>query len=118
MNMNVEEETETEKLARAKRLKNEFLEFLKEYKVLSLAIAFIMGGASTSLVSSLVNDVIMPIFQPLMSSNWKEAILAIGPVQIVYGAFLAQLVNFLILALVVFLVTKKILKIEREEKAK
>jgi large conductance mechanosensitive channel len=106
------------KLEHAKRLKGEFLEFLKEYKVLSLAIAFIMGGASTSLVNSLVNDVIMPIFEPLMSAKWREAVLTIGQVHIVYGSFLAQLVNFLILALIIFVVTKKILKIEREEKIK
>ena len=112
-------DTEAEKqikLARAHRLRKEFFEFLKEYKVLSLAIAFIMGGASTSLVNSLVNDVLMPIVEPLMSAKWREAIFAIGPVHIVYGAFLAQLVNFLILALIVFIVVKKILKIEREEK--
>jgi large conductance mechanosensitive channel len=115
----MDKETEKRiKLERAKRLKNEFLEFLKEYKVLSLAIAFIMGGASTSLVNSLVNDVIMPIFEPLMSAKWREAILTVGPVHIVYGAFLAQLINFLILALIIFVVTKKILKIEREEKNK
>ncbi|HEY4513170.1 MAG TPA: MscL family protein [Candidatus Paceibacterota bacterium] len=118
MENNQQVETEKEKLARTKRLRNEFFEFLKEYKVLSLAIAFIMGGASTGLVSSLVNDVIMPIFEPLMAAQWREAILTIGPVHIVYGAFLAQLVNFTILALIVFIVTKKILKTEREEKAK
>ena len=106
------------KLERAKRLKSEFLEFLKEYKVLSLAIAFVMGGASTSLVNSLVNDVIMPIFEPFMATKWREAVLTIGPVHIVYGSFLAQLVNFLILALIIFVVTKKILKLEREEKSK
>jgi large conductance mechanosensitive channel len=71
------------KLERAKRLRKEFFDFLREYKVVSLAIAFIMGGASTSLVNSLVNDVIMPIFQPLMSSEWREAIFTVGPVKIV-----------------------------------
>ncbi len=106
------------KLEHAKRLKGEFLEFLKEYKVLSLAIAFVMGGASTSLVNSLVNDVIMPIFEPFMATKWREAVLTLGPVHIVYGSFLAQLVNFLILALIIFVVTKKILKLEREEKTK
>jgi large conductance mechanosensitive channel len=94
----------------------EFLDFLKEYKIFALAIAFVMGGASTSLVNSLVNDVLMPIVEPLMSSSWREAVFSIGPVHIVYGAFLAQLVNFTILAFIVFFVTKKILKMEKEEK--
>lgn len=39
----------------------EFVDFLKEYKVLALAVAFIIGSALTSLVQSLVNDVLMPI---------------------------------------------------------
>lgn len=94
----------------------EFLDFLKEYKVLSLAIAFIIGGASISMVNSLVKDILMPIVEPLMSSKWKEAVLTIGPIHITYGAFLAELINFLILALIVFIVTKKILKLDQEEK--
>lgn len=104
------------KLKRHQVLRREFFDFLKEYKVFSLAIAFIIGGASTSLVNSLVKDILMPIIEPLMSSKWREAVLIIGPVHIVYGAFLAELINFLILAFIVFIVTKKILKIEKEEK--
>jgi large conductance mechanosensitive channel len=91
----------------------EFAAFLKEYKVVGLAIGFIMGAASTSLIKSLVNDVLMPIAAPLLSSeSWGEAILQIGPVKIAYGSFIAELLNFLILALIVFIVTKKILKME------
>lgn len=93
----------------------QFLDFLKEYKVFSLAIAFIMGGASTNLVNALVNNIVMPIMQPLMSSGWKEAILNIGPIQIMYGAFLAALINFLILALIVFFVTKILIKEDKKE---
>ena len=104
------------KLRKHQVLRREFFDFLKEYKVFSLAIAFIIGGASTSLISSLVKDILMPIVEPLMSSAWREAVFTIGPVHIVYGAFLAELINFLILALIVFIVTKKILKIERENK--
>ena len=94
----------------------EFLEFLKEYKVVSLAIAFVMGSASTALINSLVKDVIMPIFTPLVSNDsWKEAVLHIGPVNIAYGSFIAELLNFLILALVIFLVAHKIFKLDHQE---
>ena len=95
----------------------EFLQFLKEYKVVSLAIAFIMGEASTSLVSSLVKDVLLPIAAPLMSAEtWKEAVFRVGPITISYGSFLADVINFLILAIIVFVVAKKIIRMEDNKK--
>ena len=94
-------------------MKREFLDFLKEYRVVGLAIGFIMGAASTSLINSLVKDVLMPIIQPfLFSESWKTAMLHLGPVTIAYGSFISEFLNFLILALIVFFVVKKILKIE------
>ena len=91
----------------------EFLQFLKEYKVVSLAVAFIMGEASTSLVSSLVKDILLPIAAPLMSAEtWKEAVFHIGPVTISYGSFLADIINFIILAVIIFVVAKKVIKLE------
>ena len=92
----------------------EFKEFLKEYKMISLALAFIMGSASTSLINSLVKDMIMPLVSPLLSSKiWSEAVLTMGPINIHYGSFLAELLNFIILALIVFFITKKLLKEEK-----
>ncbi len=93
----------------------EFLAFLKEYKVTSLAVAFVMGSASTNLVQSLVKDVLMPIVQPFVSDeSWKTATLNIGSVSIAYGSFLAELINFIILSLIIFFVAKKILKAEKK----
>lgn len=84
---------------------------------MSLAIAFIMAAASTSLVNSLVKDVLMPIVAPLMASDsWKEAILHLGPISIAYGSFLAELMNFVILAFIIFVLAKKILKMEHVPK--
>jgi len=93
----------------------DFLTFIKEYNIVSLALAFIMGTSSTALVNSLVKDMIMPLISPLVSSDsWREATLNLGPISLRYGSFLAELLNFIILALVVFVIAKKILK---EEKA-
>lgn len=95
----------------------EFLAFLKEYKIVGLAIGFIMGAASTSLINSFVKDVLMPIVEPLLSAeSWKEATLTMGPVHITYGSFIAELLNFLILAVIIFFVTKKILKMQSQQK--
>ncbi|MCD4694295.1 MscL family protein [bacterium] len=95
----------------------DYIKFLKEYKIISLALAFIMGAASTSLVNSLVKDIIMPLFSPVLNGDlWKEAVLSMGSIQIRYGAFLAELFNFIILGLVVFFIAKKILKEEKIKK--
>lgn len=95
---------------------HEFLDFLKEYKVISLAVAFVMGAASNDLIKSFVNDVLMPIISPIfVAEAWREATLNIGPVHIAYGLFLAQLFNFLILALIVFIVVRKLFKAEEAE---
>ncbi|MBI4993383.1 MscL family protein [Candidatus Wolfebacteria bacterium] len=95
----------------------EFAKFLKEFNVVALAVAFIMGGASTALVNSLVKDVLMPIATPFMGAeSWKEALWHIGPVTIAIGSFIAELFNFLILALIIFIIVKKLLKMEEMAK--
>ena len=93
----------------------EFLAFLKEYKIVGVAMAFIMATASTVVVKSMVDNLIMPIVTPFVP-NWREAVLDIGPIAIKWGAFMADLINFVILAFVVFLIAKIILKEEQVTK--
>lgn len=98
-------------------LLREFLNFLEEYKVLPLAIAFIMGVAITALIQSLVNDIIMPVLTPLLpGEDWKAATFAIGPVTLKTGSFLSAVINFVIIAFVVFLIAKIVLRKEKVEK--
>jgi len=95
----------------------EFKEFLKEYKIIGLAVAFIMGVAATSLINSLVNNVIMPIITPFIPGGaWQTATFHIGPIVIGWGAFLGQVINFVIIAWVVFVIAKKIMKEEKVNK--
>jgi large conductance mechanosensitive channel len=95
----------------------EFKEFLKEYKIVGLAIAFIMGLAATTLMKSLVDNIIMPLITPFIAGGaWKDATLTLGSVVIKWGQFLADAIYFLILALVVFLVAKYMLKEEKVTK--
>ena len=95
----------------------EYVKFLKEFNVIALAVGFVMGTASTSLVNSLVKDIIMPLVAPLLSAGaWREAALTFGPISVKYGAFLAELINFLILGAVIFFIAKKLLKIEVSKK--
>jgi large conductance mechanosensitive channel len=98
-------------------LLKEFMDFLREYKVLPLAIAFIMGAAITALIQSLVNDIIMPVLTPLLpGEDWKAVTFTIGPVIIKTGSFLSALINFVIIAFVVFLIAKIVLRKEKVEK--
>jgi len=100
-----------------KRLVKEFMTFLKEYKVITLAIAFIMGVAATALVSSLVSNIIMPLITPFIpGGGWQTATFSIGPIVIGWGAFLGQVINFVIIALVVFLIAKFLMKEEKVTK--
>jgi len=92
----------------------EFKEFLDEFKVLGLAIAFVIGIASTNLIQSLVNNVVMPMITPFIPGGaWQDAAFSAGPIVIKWGAFLAALINFIIIALVVFVVAKKVMKKEK-----
>jgi large conductance mechanosensitive channel len=94
----------------------EFNEFLKQYKVIGLAVAFVMGLAATTLVQSLVNNVIMPIITPFIPGGaWQTATFTMGPIVIGWGPFAAALINFLIIAFAVFLIVKAVV---REDKKK
>ncbi len=95
----------------------EFLEFLKEYKVVALAVAFIMGVAATSLVKSLVDNIIMPFVGVMVpSGDWKAATLNLGPVHLGIGPFAAECINFIVVAFVVFMIAKYVMGEEKVEK--
>ena len=95
----------------------EFKEFLNEYKVVGLAVAFIMGSAVTALVNSLVANIIMPfVALVLPNGDWQTAVVAFGPLKLGLGAFLAALINFAIIAFVVFMIAKMVLKEEKVAK--
>lgn len=95
-------------------LLKEFVGFLKEYKVVTLAIAFIMGTASTNLVDSLVKNILLPLVAPLQAAEtWDKAVISFGPVTLTYGAFLDELINFIILGFLIFLLARQLLKLEK-----
>ncbi len=100
-----------------KKMLNEFMEFLKEYKVVGLAVAFIMGVASVALIKSLVDNIMMPIITPFIPGGaWKEATVSLGPIVLKVGAFAGELINFVIIAFVVFMMAKIVLKEEKVTK--
>jgi len=86
-----------------KGLWKEFMDFISKYKVMGLAVAFIMGIYLGELVKALVNDLIMPIVSLATPGIKWEEILA-GPFAI--GHFIGALITFLIVAFVIFLIVK------------
>ena len=96
---------------------SEFRDFLKEYKVMGLAIALIMALAANTLVKSLVDNIIMPVVGPLIpGGDWRTAIWTIGPFAVEWGPFLAALINFIILAFTGFLIVKFLMKEDKPKK--
>ena len=96
---------------------SEFKEFLQEYKVIGLAVALIIGLAATSLVKSIVDNLVMPLITPFIPGGaWHTATFSLGPVVISWGALLGAIINFLVIAFVVFLIAKYALKEEKVTK--
>lgn len=113
-----------------KSMLKEFKKFALRGNMIDLAIGVIIGGAFNGLVTSLVNDVIMPILSIFTGSmdfsNWFIALdggsyktlaeaEAAGAALVKYGSFLSGVINFIIMAFVVFLVVKSINKLKKPE---
>lgn len=91
----------------------EFVQFLKHYGVIGLAIAVIIGGKANELVSSVVNDLLMPlIFQPALRAANVDDIRKLSYHGILYGKVIGTAIDFVIVAFVVFVIAKFILKEE------
>ncbi len=94
-------------------MKGEFMTFMQEYGVIGLAIGVIIGSKAGELVKSVVDGLLMPVVGLLLpSGDWQK--LVVGPFQV--GIVLAALVNFVIVAFLVFLFAKKVLKEESVSK--
>ena len=95
----------------------EFIDFLKQYGVVGLAIAVIIGGKLNVLISATVDGILMPFvtfFIP--GGTWRTATLDIGAFHFLLGPFFGALIDFLIVAFMIFYFAKKILKEEKVAK--
>jgi large conductance mechanosensitive channel len=90
-------------------------EFAMKGNVLDLAVGVIIGGAFGKIIGSMVNDVIMPLINPLIpGGDWKT--IEVGP-GVKLGAFLGNVLDFLIIAFVIFLMVKAINATKKKEEA-
>jgi large conductance mechanosensitive channel len=89
----------------------EFIDFLKLYGVIGLAIAVVIGGKLNEFVSSLVNDLLMPVvFQPALKAANVDDVRKLSYNGILYGKVIGSAIDFLIVAVVVFMVAKFLLR--------
>jgi len=92
----------------------EFKDFVMRGNVLDLAVAVIIGGAFGKIVGSLVNDIIMPLIGLAMGGvNFSELSITVGEAVIKWGAFVQTVVDFLVIALVIFLVVRSANKMKK-----
>lgn len=115
-----------------KKFANEFKDFIAKGNVVDMAVGVIVGGAFGKIVTSLVEDIIMPPISKLLSgvdiqemffsldgnkyATLQEARDAAAPI-IAYGNFIQNIINFLIIALVIFIVIKQVAKVRPQEEA-
>lgn len=85
----------------------EFKKFISRGNVIDLAVGVIIGGAFSTIVSSLVNDILMPVIGMLLGGiNFSSLSITLNDAQIMYGAFIQNVLDFLIIAFCVFLFVK------------
>lgn len=89
-----------------KKFFNEFKTFALRGNVLDLAVGVIIGGAFQGIVKSLVDDVISPVIGLFAKEDFSNLVFTISDVNIRYGAFITAVINFIIMAFLIFLLVK------------
>ena len=84
----------------------EFKEFALRGNVLDLAVGVIIGAAFQNIVTSLTNNIISPILGCFSDVDFSQFILEVGKLKLTYGAFITDIINFVIMAFIVFLIVK------------
>lgn len=97
----------------------EFKEFISRGNVLDMAIGVIIGGAFGKIVTSIVNDILMPLLGSIMGGlDFSNLYFKIGKAKILYGSFIQNVVDFLIVAACIFLLMKIVNKLTHKNKEK
>ena len=89
-----------------KKFFEEFKEFISRGSVMDMAVGIIIGGAFTAIVTSLVDDIISPLLGLFGDINFDQVAIVVGGVSIGIGKFITAIINFIIMALVIFCIVK------------
>jgi len=92
----------------------EFKDFVMRGNVLDLAVAVIIGGAFGKIVGSMVNDIIMPLIGLMMGGvNFSELSITVGEAVVKWGSFVQTVLDFLVIAFVIFLIVRAANKMKK-----
>ena len=97
------------------RIIKEFREFAIKGNIIDLAVAVMIGAAFGKIITSLVDNIIMPFIGSFLRNNFASFVVKINGVDIKYGLFLQAAADFIIVAFVLFIMVKAINKIKRKE---
>ena len=98
-----------------KKLMNEFNKFICRGNVIDMAVGIIIGGAFTGIVTSLVDDIINPLLGLFGGMNFDQLVWNVtGDVTLFYGKFITAVINFLIMALVIFFLVRTVNKMSEK----
>ena len=101
-----------------KKFTAEFKAFIARGNVMDMAVGVIIGGAFSAITTSLINDIIMPVVGIFVSeTSFADLSVTIGQAKITYGNFIQAVVNFVIMAFVVFCMVKAINRVSRRKEA-
>ena len=96
----------------------EFRDFINRGNVVDLAVAVILGAAFGAIVKSIVDDLLMPLIGIIIGGiDFKGLVLQVGNAQLMYGNFIQAVINFLIIAFVIFLLVRALNKMKKEQPA-
>ena len=99
-----------------KKFLREFKEFAMRGNMMDLAVGVIVGGAFSSITTSLINDILMPIIGIFVSeASFADLTVTVGSAVVAYGNFIQAVINFLIMAFVVFCMVKGINRLSRKK---
>ena len=101
-----------------KKLLNEFKEFISKGNVIDMAVGVVIGSAFSKIVTSLVNDIIMPLVGVIIGGlDFTSLSIKIKDSEILYGSFIQNIVDFLIIAACIFAVIKIMNKFKKQKTA-
>jgi large conductance mechanosensitive channel len=93
----------------------EFKTFMMRGNVMDLAVGVIIGGAFGKIVSSLVNDILMPVIGLIIGGiDFSNLAFSLGSAKVTYGVFINNLIDFIIITLVIFLMVKGINNLQKK----
>ena len=98
---------------RMKNFMNEFKEFTLKGNVMDLAVGVIIGGAFQAIIKSLIDNIINPIIGILFQADFSQVVIRMGSVNLGVGAFVSTIINFVLLAFVLFLMVKAINQLKK-----